>query len=109
MAKSETCTHVDQISNPKPNAKGCGDCLKTGDTWVELRLCESCGHVDCCDSSKNTHATKHFKSSHHPIIKSFEPGEDWGWCYVDQVYVETDWPIDGPAYHSPAADAHLDF
>ena len=59
-----------------------------GDTWVHLRLCESCGHVGCCDSSKNKHATRHFKSSKHPIVKSLEPGEDWMFCYVDNVMFE---------------------
>ena len=70
-------------------SEGCEDCLKMKaegiDTyWVHLRLCMSCGHVGCCDSSPNTHATKHYKGVGHPIIKSFEPGEDWGWCYVDK-------------------------
>lgn len=59
-----------------------------GDTWVHLRLCESCGHVGCCDSSKNRHATKHFHKTKHPIMRSIEPGEDWGWCYVDEVMIE---------------------
>jgi len=58
---------------------------ETDETWVHLRLCMICGHVGCCDSSKNRHATKHFRSSHHPIMRSLEPGETWGWCYVDQV------------------------
>ncbi len=74
--------------NPKPHTKGCEECLKTGDTWVHLRLCETCGQVGCCDSSKNKHATKHFKASHHPIIKSFQPGEDWMYCYIDNVMFE---------------------
>ncbi|MCS6303060.1 MAG: UBP-type zinc finger domain-containing protein [Nitrospira sp.] len=56
-----------------------------GDTWVYLRLCLSCGHVGCCDSSKNTHATKHFHKTHHPIVRSFEPGEHWRWCYADEL------------------------
>jgi uncharacterized UBP type Zn finger protein len=86
MAKQ--CTHLDQIKEVTPSSNGCEDCLKIGDTWVHLRLCLSCGHVGCCDSSKNKHATKHFHASHHPIIASFEPGEDWGWCYVDQVEIE---------------------
>ena len=58
-----------------------------GDTWVHLRLCEICGHVGCCDSSKNRHATKHFHKTKHPIMRSLEPGEDWGWCYVDDVMI----------------------
>lgn len=88
MAATAICNHLDQILNPKPRSKGCEECLKTGDTWVHLRLCESCGHVGCCDSSKNKHATKHFKASRHPIIKSFQPGEDWMYCYVDDVMFE---------------------
>ena len=62
--------------------------MKTGDTWVHLRLCRYCGHVGCCDDSRNRHATKHFDSTSHPIITSAEPGEDWSWCYVDQVLVD---------------------
>ena len=82
------CAHVDQIKEVVPSSKGCEDCLKTGDSWVQLRLCLICGHVGCCDSSKNKHATKHFHETHHPIIKSFEPGEHWKWCYVDEVAFE---------------------
>ena len=64
---------------------GCEECLQMGSDWVHLRLCLSCGHVGCCDNSTNKHATKHFKSTKHPIIRSFEPGETWKWCYVDNV------------------------
>ena len=85
---SESCAHLGQLRDVTPSARGCEDCLKTGDAWVHLRLCRSCGHVGCCDSSKNKHATKHFRSSGHPIISSFEPGEDWGWCYVDEIFFE---------------------
>ena len=81
------CTHIDEIRNVKPHTRGCEECLKTGDTWVHLRLCLSCGHVGCCDSSKNRHATKHFWATKHPIVRSLEPGEDWRWCYVDEVAV----------------------
>jgi uncharacterized UBP type Zn finger protein len=86
MAKQ--CTHLDQIQDVTPSANGCEDCLKIGDTWVHLRLCLSCGHVGCCDDSKNKHATRHFHATNHPIIQSFEPGEDWIWCYIDQVMLE---------------------
>ena len=88
MAKTQVCTHLNQIKNPKPNSNGCEECLKMGDHWVHLRLCESCGHVGCCDSSKNKHATKHFLAAGHPVIKSFQPGEDWLYCYVDDVMFE---------------------
>lgn len=83
------CEHLRLIRKVIPNADGCEDCLKTGSWWVHLRLCETCGHVGCCDSSPNQHATKHFHASNHSIIKSFEPGEDWGFCYVDNIFYET--------------------
>jgi CPA2 family monovalent cation:H+ antiporter-2 len=79
------CGHLGQIRRVMPSARGCEDCLRTGDRWVHLRICMTCGHVGCCDSSPNKHATAHHHASHHPIIKSLEPGEDWGWCYPDAV------------------------
>jgi uncharacterized UBP type Zn finger protein len=82
------CTHMDQVRDVQPHTKGCEECMKTGDTWVHLRLCLTCGHVGCCDSSKNKHATKHFHSEKHPIMKSIEPREDWGWCYIDKVELD---------------------
>jgi uncharacterized UBP type Zn finger protein len=81
------CKHLDQIRDVTPSASGCEDCLKIGASWVNLRLCLECGHVGCCDSSPNKHATKHFHRTKHPIIRSFEPGEDWMWCYVDEQEV----------------------
>jgi hypothetical protein len=81
------CAHAKEAHRVKPSGDGCKECLALGDEWVHLRLCMSCGHVGCCDSSKNKHATKHFHTSHHPLIKSFEPGEDWWWCYVDEAMV----------------------
>src|SRR4051794_7943133 len=84
----EPCEHVRDVREVRPSAEGCEECLKTGDEWVHLRLCLTCGHVGCCDSSKNKHATKHFRATSHPIIRSFEPGEDWGWCYVDELELE---------------------
>jgi uncharacterized UBP type Zn finger protein len=89
MGKNQKCDHLNQI-NPgvKPKTpEGCEECLKLGDTWVHLRMCLVCGHIGCCDQSKNKHATKHFQSTKHPVIKSFQPGEDWRWCYVDEMYV----------------------
>ena len=79
------CQHLDQIKIRETSKHVCEDCVKTGDSWVHLRLCLSCGHVGCCDSSKNKHATKHFHSAKHPLIRSIEPGESWVWCYVDQM------------------------
>ena len=83
------CIHLAQIREVAPSANGCEDCLKINDEWMHLRLCKSCGHVGCCDSSKNKHATKHFHLTKHPIIKSFEPGEEWGYCYVDDAFFES--------------------
>lgn len=83
------CTHLSQIRDVKPRTpKGCEECLKLGMRWVHLRLCLSCGHVGCCDNSIGKHATAHFHTTTHPIIKSFEPGEDWKWCYIDKVAME---------------------
>ena len=84
---ASVCTHVKEIRPVHAKINGCEECLKIGDSWVHLRLCLSCGHVGCCDSSKNKHATKHFRSTKHPIMQSIEPGEDWKWCYVDEVEV----------------------
>ena len=81
------CPHVKEIRKVKPSAKGCEECLKLGDTRVHLRMCLICGNVACCDSSKNRHATKHFQAVHHPIMQSIEPGENWRWCYVDEMEV----------------------
>ena len=82
------CTHVQNLPHVKAKSTGCEECLKMGDTWVHLRLCLMCGHVGCCDSSKNKHATKHFHATQHPMIRSFQPGENWMWCYVDEVFFE---------------------
>ncbi|SFP90968.1 ubiquitin-hydrolase Zn-finger-containing protein [Geodermatophilus dictyosporus] len=83
-----TCGHLDQIRDVTPDStEGCTDCLAIGSTWVHLRECLSCGHVACCDSSPNRHATAHAEGSGHPIIRSFEPGEDWRWCYPDRAIV----------------------
>jgi Zn-finger in ubiquitin-hydrolases and other protein len=79
--------HVRMIRPVTPSANGCEDCLRIGSRWLHLRLCLTCGHVGCCDSSSNRHARKHFHASGHPIIQSFEPGEDWRWCYVDEAEV----------------------
>jgi uncharacterized UBP type Zn finger protein len=83
------CTHLDTVHDVSPNTPaGCEECLQQGMRWVHLRLCLECGHVGCCDNSIGKHATKHFHRSNHPIIRSLEPGEDWGWCYVDEVMFE---------------------
>ena len=82
---AQKCTHLDQIKITKVDKQVCEDCARTGDTWVHLRMCLICGHVGCCDSSKNKHATKHFNRTSHPLIRSIEPGETWTWCYVDKI------------------------
>jgi len=82
------CKHIDEIQDVKPHTNGCEECLKTGGRWVHLRLCRTCGHVGCCDSSPNRHATRHYHSTRHPIVQSIEPGESWMWCYVDEVMFE---------------------
>ena len=83
-----TCTHLDMIRPVSPTAAGCEECLRTGGRWVHLRMCRTCGHVGCCDSSRGKHARKHARRSDHPIVRSIEPGEAWSWCFVDEVIVE---------------------
>src|SRR5215467_11701646 len=82
------CSHLKNLRKAKARTSGCEECLKSGDEWVHLRLCVECGHVGCCDSSKNQHATKHFRATKHPIMQSIEPGENWMWCFVDEVVLE---------------------
>jgi len=84
----DTCEHLRTTDDAPARTNGCEECLKTGDTWVHLRRCLHCGHVGCCDSSKNKHATKHYQSTKHPVMQSFQPGETWRWCYVDEVMKE---------------------
>jgi hypothetical protein len=82
------CHHLGFVKTDRPNSRGCEECLKMGDTWVHLRLCRACGNVGCCDDSKNRHATKHYHAAGHPIITSIEPGENWSWCYIDELVME---------------------
>lgn len=79
------CTHASGLGPVKPSGPGCQECLETGGRWVHLRMCMSCGHVGCCDSSPGKHATGHFRETGHAVMRSVEPGETWGWCYVDEV------------------------
>ncbi len=88
-AAQSRCSHLQSVNEhiaPR-TPEGCEECLKSGSRWVHLRLCLSCGHVGCCDSSPNRHAAKHFHATTHPIVRSFEPGEDWRWCYADRMEV----------------------
>lgn len=99
IVMSKNCSHLDTIRKVKPSARGCEECLKTGSPWVHLRICRTCGHVGCCNSSPNRHATAHFHETHHPIIEGYDPPEGWGWCYRDEVFIDlgTDTtPQDGP-------------
>ena len=81
---ASTCSHVDSIRDVRPNSRVCEDCVRLGDySWLQLRMCMACGHVGCCDSSKNKHAIVHFRATQHPIARSIEPGEEWAWCYID--------------------------
>ncbi len=96
---TEPCSHLDQIKEVTPTGNGCVECLETGGRWVHLRLCQVCGHVGCCDYSPGTHATKHAHSSGHPIIRSYESGEEWLWCYPDELLFELEDLPPGP-WHS---------
>jgi uncharacterized UBP type Zn finger protein len=87
------CAHLPGIKAVVASANGCEDCLRIGGQWVHLRVCLECGHVGCCDQSEHRHATKHFHATKHPLMRSFQPGEDWGWCYVDELFFD---PMPGP-------------
>jgi hypothetical protein len=82
-----SCSHLDQVQLTRlpDSAAGCEDCLRDGGQWLHLRICLTCGRVGCCDSSPNRHAAAHAASSGHPLIRSLEPGEDWSWCFLDQL------------------------
>jgi len=84
----EACEHVAGPVTVTPSDDGCHECLQIGGRWVHLRLCLTCGHVGCCDQSPNRHATAHFRAEGHPAVQSVEPGEDWRWCYADEIYAE---------------------
>lgn len=87
---AENCTHLDHILDVQSSGTGCVECLLIGSTWVHLRRCTECGHVGCCDNSPNRHATAHTGATKHPIIQSFEPGEEWFYCYPDDLMFEID-------------------
>ena len=87
-----SCSHVTTVEAVTARTAGCEECLKSGSSWVHLRLCLTCGHVGCCESSKNKHAEAHFHETGHPIIGSLEPGEHWKWCYIDNAVIGYDVP-----------------
>lgn len=93
------CQHMDRVREVQPSAQGCEDCLAMGTTWVHLRICMTCGHVGCCDNSPKKHATAHYRArSDHPIVRSFEPGENWWWCYEDERIFMVDGAEKAPSY-----------
>jgi uncharacterized UBP type Zn finger protein len=104
---ADSCSHLEgalrRQAGVHPSGPGCKECLQSGDEWVHLRLCLTCGHVGCCDDSPNRHATKHFQHSRHPVIRSYEPGEDWGYCYPDDAFLDV-----LPAQPGEAARQHFD-
>ena len=79
---------MNNLVEAKPNSEGCKKCLEMGDEWVNLRVCLTCGHVGCCDDSKNKHATAHFDETAHPVMQSLKPGESWRWCFVDEEMMD---------------------
>ena len=108
----QPCSHLKQVRSAGrqpaiPGSAGCKECIESGDGWVHLRLCLACGHVGCCDDSPNKHASAHYRSSGHPVIKSFEPGEDWAWCFVDHQGLEAigAFPEESPSHHYSAPGA----
>jgi uncharacterized UBP type Zn finger protein len=93
-----TCTHLDTLNDVQPSDNGCHECLAAGGRWVHLRMCQECGHVGCCDSSPSRHATAHFHGTEHPIVRSFEPGEEWFYCYADDLAFELDGAEPAPSH-----------
>jgi uncharacterized UBP type Zn finger protein len=82
------CEHLERLTPVEPTSPtGCVECLAIGQRWVHLRLCMDCGHVGCCDSSIGRHATAHARSTDHPVVQSFERGEDWAFCYPDESFL----------------------
>ena len=98
------CEHIasvpirDGVLGAPPDADGCRQCLDMGSTWVTLRRCLECGQVGCCDSSPNRHASRHARESGHPLVQSFEPGQDWVWCFVDEVTLHLPEAVDSPSH-----------
>ena len=92
-----TCSHLETIVDVEPSGTGCVECLAAGMRWVHLRMCQQCGHVGCCDNSIGKHATAHFHEQGHPVVRSYEPGEDWFWCYQDNFMFNMDVPP-GPSH-----------
>jgi hypothetical protein len=84
----KSCQHLEGLGDVTPSTSyGCEDCLREGTRWVHLRECLECGHVGCCDNSPRRHATAHWRHTEHALVRSMEPGEDWGWCYPDELFL----------------------
>lgn len=95
----DECVHASTIRQVTPSARGFDECLKTGSPWVHLRICRACGHVGCCDQSPGQHATNHHRATRHPVIEGYDPPEGWGYCYVDEIFIDLGGdttPQDGP-------------
>jgi uncharacterized UBP type Zn finger protein len=103
----EGCSHLEAAAHRDtgvtPSAHGCAECISMGASWVHLRLCLTCGHVGCCDSSPNKHASKHYKNERHPVARSYEPGERWAYCFADDEFIE-----ELPAFAGELAAVHYD-
>jgi Zn-finger in ubiquitin-hydrolases and other protein len=95
---ADACSHLETIHDVAPSGNGCVECLELGTQWVHLRRCTECGHIGCCDNSPGRHATGHFNSVGHPIIQSFEPREDWYWCYADAIAFEMGGEAPSPSH-----------
>ena len=94
-----TCAHLDEIKDVEPSGPGCVECVAAGRRdWVHLRVCQECGHVGCCDDSPGRHTTAHFKATAHPVVRSFEPGEDWYYCYPDNLLFELEDATPAPSH-----------
>lgn len=96
---TEACSHLDTVETVEPSSWGCEDCIRTGGSWVHLRMCTACGHVGCCDSSTGRHATAHWRRDPgHPLIRSYEPGENWWWCYAEELAFEVEGAPPSPSH-----------
>ena len=96
---TDTCSHLDTVQEVTPSGNGCEECLRDDTRWVKLRICMRCGHVGCCDSSPGRHATGHWhEHDDHPLMRSFEPGEDWWWCYPEEMTFELEGAPAAPSY-----------
>ena len=96
---ANACSHLEDLNlDIPPSGDGCVECLRMGSSWVHLRRCLECGHVGCCDSSPNRHASAHAHTTTHPLVQSFEPGEDWYWCYADDVMFEVPSRLPSPSH-----------